>query len=133
MVKAGLILSFVAMFITSEIPAENSFHLIGSWYDQTGLFHKVYDIDSDGIPDFETVRKYSVLQFYDGGIEIVEPYLDRFPFIYYVDTDKDGFYSLREMFIDVESDGINGNEVSLENTDIKPQILEQELSKWRMI
>lgn len=133
MIKVGLILSFVAMIITTDIPAESPHHLIGVWYDQSGLFHRAYDIDSDGIPDFETVRRYSVFQFYDGGIEIVEPYIERFPFIYYVDIDKDGFYSMREMFLDVESDGINGNEVSLQNLDIRPQIMEQELSKWRLI
>lgn len=103
---------------TGGIPEEVAELLIGMWVDPAGLRHYLYDLDGDGKADFETIRRQTIFILLPDNTVLINrdesgspcPYWERYPFIYYVDLNRNGKYEKEEMFLDRESDGINGNE-----------------------
>ncbi|HLF86763.1 MAG TPA: hypothetical protein VI584_06760 [Nitrospiria bacterium] len=95
----------------ATIPAEDPNTFIGMWLDPVGLMHHAYDLDGDGKIELETVRRKTIfLLMPENTVLFTPPRWEEKPFIYYVDIDKNGRYEEDEMFLDRESDGINGNE-----------------------
>ena len=91
------------------------------WMDSAGIMHISYDLDRDGVSEFEALRRKTIFKLLEDQTVVIirdsfgnpEPRWERFPFIYYVDINRNGVYDSDEMFLDRESDGINGNEVYL--------------------
>lgn len=119
--KKYLLLIILIFMITNQvlmsqayytpIPAEDPGAFRGMWFDSVGLMHHLYDLDRDGRIDLETVRRQTIfLLLPDNTVLFVAPYWEEFPFIYYADFNRNGKYEEEEMFLDRESDGINGNE-----------------------
>ncbi len=95
----------------TPIPAEDPGAFIGMWLDPVGLMHHIYDMDGDGKIELETVRRQTIfLLLPDNTVLFTPPRWEENPFIYYVDFNMNGKYEEDEMFLDRESDGINGNE-----------------------
>lgn len=106
-----LVLIWVGIPQAYPIPTENPTSFIGMWIDPVGLMHHIYDLDGDGIIELETVRRQTIfLLLPDNTVLFTPPRWEGNPFIYYVDFNKNGRYEKEEMFLDRESDGINGNE-----------------------
>lgn len=102
-----LVVLLLSLCLSVDPPGE------ATWMDSAGLVHQRLTIPSlRGRIRLEIVRRWTIFEEKeDGQIVIHEaPFLERHPFIYYVDADMSGTYEREEMFLDKEADGINCNE-----------------------
>lgn len=115
LIMTGILLLLFAMW-TFAMPPERKEERIDVFIDTAELLHFCYDTNGDGKIDFEVVRRQTIFIVNpDKTITFAEkPFWERYPFIYYYDVNGNGTYEKDEMFLDKESDGINGNEIPLE-------------------
>jgi len=85
---------------------------VDAYYDwRSNLFFRVFKMTSqEGKPDFMTARRTYKVSVNQYGYEVAITFSH--PLFYWVDVNGDGEFepSKGEMWIDIEEDGVNGNE-----------------------
>ncbi len=122
MVLAALLISLHIPFNFGQMAKQDDL-----WVDSIGLIHRILTVDNgEEKIRIETVRRWTVFEeLPDRRVRIhLVPFLEKHPFIYYVDINHNGRYEKDEMFLDRFSDGINGNEEYLE------YLLARKLQLW---
>jgi len=90
------------------------------YIDDGDNFVRKYDINSDGKVDFVLGYYYFKVKDPEGYLKLE---LEKYPVFYYFDFNQDGVFSNDEKIIDLKRDGINDNEITGEEAELK---MEQE-------
>jgi len=69
-----------------------------------------YDLNNNGRVDY--IEDYALGIEYDGEVKLIK---NKYPIIYRFDLNQDGMFDIFETLIDINQDGLNGNEELLAN------------------
>lgn len=123
----GILLSSCSLSQIKTTVNQNYHNTLKTEYfdELSNMYIKDYDINKDGKID---VREWYGFQGKKNKNKL-EMVIDKNPLLYGFDLDGDGEFTLDEMLIDTNKDGLNGNEKNLYN-ELLPKEDQKENRKW---